>query len=336
MSSFKKYILNPETLMYEIKEVSAKSRVLKWFSVLAAGAGLGFLYFWLFTSVLGLELPKTALLKMQNAKWSSKIDLMNRKLDKYDAVLSSLEMRDDDIYRLVFGMNEIPSAVRNAGFGGVNRYAYLDVLDNNSQLKKTTVRLDILTKKTYVQSKSFDEVMTMARKAGDMASCIPAIPPINPDHRLYRLSSGFGFRSDPFTGRVKMHTGQDFACHTGNPVYATGDGVVEKVSYDFFGYGNSVLIDHGFGYETRYAHMKLINVSDGMKIKRGDCIGETGNSGRSTGPHLHYEVIYRGHCVNPVNYFDLSMSDKEYSLMVKKRENESEAILTRPSRRMRR
>lgn len=335
MSKFKKYIINPETLMYEIKEVSNKSRLAKWLSVLVGGAGLGFLYFWLFTSVMGFELPKTAILKMKNAKWSSKVELMNRRLDMYDEILSALQMRDDDIYRSIFGMNEIPSEVRNAGFGGVDRYAYLDVIDNNSLLKKTTVRLDVLTKKTYVQSKSFDEVNLMAQKAGDMASCIPAIPPINPDPSKYKLSSGFGYRTDPINGSTRMHTGFDFACHTGNPVYCTGDGVVSEVNFEFFGYGNSVMIDHGFGYKTRYAHLKLINVARGMKVKRGDCIGESGNSGRSTGPHLHYEVIYRGNYVNPVNYFDLSMSTKEYSSMVRKRENESEAELERPSRRLR-
>ena len=334
MSKFKKYIINPETLMYEIKEVSGKSRLMKWFSVMVAGAGLGFLYFWLFTSVLGLELPKTAILKMKNAKWSSRIELMNRRLDMYDGILSGLQMRDDDIYRSIFGMNEIAPEIRNAGFGGVNRYAYLDNIPNNSLLKKTAIRLDVLTKKTYVQSKSFDEVTLMAQKAGDMASCIPAIPPINPDPGKYRLSSGFGYRTDPLEGGTRMHSGFDFACHPGYPVYSTGDGVVEEVNYEFFGYGNSVLINHGFGYKTRYAHLKIINVAPGMKVRRGDCIGESGNSGRSTGPHLHYEVIYKGNCVNPVNYFDLGMSTKEYLSMVQNRQKDSEAVLVKPSRRL--
>lgn len=162
-----------------------------------------------FTSVLGMELPKTIMLRKANARWISKVELMNRQLDMYDATLEGLGMRDDEIYRNIFGMNEIAPEVRNAGFGGVNRYAYLDNIQNNSALKKTTIRLDILTKKSYVQSKSFDDVELLSRKAGDMASCIPAVPPILPDRSKFRISSTFGYRSDPISGHTKMHTGFD-------------------------------------------------------------------------------------------------------------------------------
>mgnify|MGYP004678073941 FL=1 len=160
-----------------------------------------------------------------------------------------------------------------------------------------------------------------------MASCIPAIPPVLPDKSKYRISSTFGYRSDPISGVSKMHTGFDFACKPGNPVYASGDGVVSSVSFDLFNYGNSVVIDHGFGYKTRYAHLKTIFVAEGMKLKRGECIGESGNSGKSTGPHLHYEVIYRGRFVNPVNYFDLEMPVEEYASMVKNTAKESNNII---------
>jgi len=227
---------------------------------------LAVLYFWIYTSVLGFELPKTALLKKKNAEWSSKIEVLNSQLDRYDVDLEALQMRDDDIYRSIFGMNEIPQEVRNAGFGGVNRYERYDLIDNDGLLKKTAIRLDVLTKKTYVQSRSFEEVALLSKRAGDMAQCIPAIPPVNPDRRKYKLSSAFGYRSDPISGRRAMHKGVDFAMKPGNPVYATGDGVVESVSFEFFGYGNSLLIDHGFGYKTRYAHMKSIGVVEGMKV----------------------------------------------------------------------
>ena len=278
--------------------------------------------------MFGLELPKTVLLKKTNARWISRMEVMNRPMGIYDASLEGLGIRDDEIYRNIFGMNVIPDEVRNAGFGGVNRYEFLDVLPENSILRSTTVRLDVLTKKTYVQSRSYDEIEAMSKKAGDMASCIPAVPPIAPDKSKYRLSSPYGYRSDPITGVSKMHTGFDFACKPGNPVYATGDGTVESVSFEFFGYGNSVLIDHGFGYKTRYAHLKMVYVSEGMKLKRGECIGETGNSGRSTGPHLHYEVMYRGRYVNPYNYFDMTMPLDEYSSMVSKVADESENVIS--------
>ena len=336
MSGKKKYRLDPETLLYEIENVSTKSRFLKMAALVVASVALSCVYLWLFTSVLGLELPKTTMLRKSNAKWISKLELMNRQLDMYDETLRGLGIRDDEIYRNIFGMNEIPQEVRNAGFGGVNRYAYLDNISENSLLKTTTIRLDVLTKKTFVQSKSFDDVESLSRRAGDMASCIPAVLPIVPDRSKFRLSSSFGYRSDPISGKTRMHTGFDFALKPGNPVYATGDGVVASVTFDLFNYGNSIVIDHGFGYKTRYAHLKTVLVTEGMKIKRGECIAESGNTGKSTGPHLHYEVMYKGKYVNPVNYFDLDMPIEEYSSMVDKVAAESDNVMTGHIRKSRR
>ena len=187
MSEPKHYIFNSKTLSYEVKTRSAKSRVFKTLALFVVSLGMAVLYFWIYVSVLGLEPPKTVLLKKQNARWEARAKVLNRQLDGYNDALSSLQMRDDDIYRSLFGMNEIPSEVRNAGFGGVNRYAHYDDVDPNGILKKTAVRIDVLTKKTYVQSKSFDEVAKLSRRAGEMASCIPAIPPVNPDKKIYRL-----------------------------------------------------------------------------------------------------------------------------------------------------
>ena len=333
MATIKKYVFNPKTLSYEVKRRSRRSRALRTMAMFAMSLGMAVLYFWLYTGVLGLEPPKTILLKKSNAQWRSKIEVLDRHLDEYDKSLATLQMRDDDISRAIFGMHEIPSEVRNAGFGGVNRYAHYDNLGQSTPLKSTAMRLDVLTKKTYVQSRSFDEVAQLSKRAGDMASCIPAIPPVVPDRSIYRLSSSFGFRSDPFTGRSKRHTGVDFALKPGNPIYATGDGVVEKVKFEFFGYGNQVLIDHGFGYKTRYAHMKSINVVEGMKVKRGECIGESGNSGRSSGPHLHYEVLYKDKHINPANYFDLTITPEEYAAMVHNTAEASDKITLHPSHR---
>ena len=333
MATIKKYVFNPKTLSYEVKKRSRRSRALRTVTMFVMSLGMAVLYFWLYTGVFDMELPKTILLKKTNAQWHSRVEVLNRQLDGYDKALTSLQMRDDDIYRAIFGMHEIPSEVRNAGFGGVNRYSHYDGLGHSAQLKTTAMRLDILTKKTYVQSRSFDEVAQLSKRAGDMASCIPAIPPVVPDRSIYRLSSSFGFRSDPFTGRSKRHTGVDFALKPGNPIYATGDGVVEKVKFEFFGYGNQVLIDHGFGYKTRYAHMKSINVVEGMKVKRGECIGESGNSGRSSGPHLHYEVLYKDKHINPANYFDLTITPEEYATMVQNTAEASDKITLHPSHR---
>ena len=333
MSKNKRYILNPRTLVYEVTKRSKMSRLMRSAGLLVVSLCMTAFYFWLYSSVLGLESPKTLLLKKKNAEWCSKIEVMNRSLDQCDEALVALQMRDDDIYRSIFGMDEIPSAVRNAGFGGVNRYAHLDGVDPDGLLKNTAVRLDVLAKKTYVQSHSFDEVALLSKRAGDMASCIPAIPPVNPDPSKYRLSSSFGYRSDPFSGRTARHTGVDFAMKQGNPIYVTGDGVVESVKFEFFGYGNHVVVDHGFGYKTRYAHLKSIGVVEGMKVKRGECIGLSGNSGKSSGPHLHYEVIYKGSPVNPANYYDLTITPDEYATMVQNTADASGRITMHPSHR---
>ena len=331
MAKLRKYTFNTKTLSYEVQKRSRKSRIMRSLVIFAGSLLLSVGYFWIYTSVLGLELPKTIILKKRNAAWASRMEVMNRQLDKCDEALTALQMRDDDIYRSIFGMHEIPMEIRNAGFGGVNRYEHYEGLGQHGLLKNTVVRLDMLTKKSYVQSKSFDEVALLARRAGDMASCIPAIPPVVPDRSIYRLSSCFGYRKDPFTGRTKRHTGVDFALKPGNPVYATGEGVVESVNFEFFGYGNSVLIDHGFGYKTRYAHLKSIGVVEGMKVKRGECIGISGNSGRSSGPHLHYEVLYKDRHVNPANYYDLTITPEEYSTMVQNTADASERITLHPS-----
>ena len=287
------------------------------FALVSVGAVAFFLlYMWIVVSVLGMDLPKTAILKHRNQAWSSRMDRLNQQMDQYDELLSLLEVRDDKIYRSVYGLDEIPKAVREAGFGGESRYEDLQ----GTALLDMVRRMDVLEKRVSIQSVSYDDITSVQRSAGDMAAHIPAIPPMNPDRSTYRMSSAFGFRSDPILGFTKRHTGMDFACPPGNPIYATGDGVVVKVAYERKGYGNHVMIDHGFGYKTRYAHMSRIDVEEGQRVRRGDCIGLSGRSGRITGPHLHYEVMYRKDYVNPAQYMDLDISTKDYFEMVRKPE----------------
>jgi len=327
MTVLKKYGLNPETLVYEVRKVSGKSRVIYSLAALGVCLAMTAFYFWLYLSFFHLKPPKTMILENRNDEWKTKVAILNRELDKCEASMRSLELRNDDIYRSIFGLSEIPEEVRNAGFGGVSRYAFLDDVGVDGTLKNTYMRLDMLTKQAYVQSKSFDEVMTLSKRAGDMASCTPAILPINPKNGTYRISSAFGGRTDPVTGRWTMHSGVDFATKIGSPVFATGDGVVESVKYQFFGYGNMIVIDHGFGYKTKYAHLCAATVAEGMKVKRGDCIGGVGNTGKSTGPHLHYEIEYRNANVNPYNFYDMEITPEEYATMVQIVDEETQAKL---------
>ena len=295
-------------------------RLLKTLVVLAAGALLFVLYMVFSVWVLGADLPKTAVLRRQNADWQSRLEQMGARLDRDEEVMSLLEVRDDRIYRSVYGEDEIPAAVRNAGIGGNNRYPALAVLDRGHILRRTALRLDRLEKRAYVQSKSYDDIFALAQVAGDKASHIPAIPPMSTAPGSFNLSSPFGYRSDPITGASKMHTGMDFSCDPGNPVYATGDGTVILVESDFYGYGNHIEVDHGFGYVSRYSHLADMFAYVGQKVRRGDCIALSGKSGRATGPHLHYEVIYRHDYVNPAGYMDLEILPEDYNSMVRKPE----------------
>lgn len=308
-----KYAMNPKNLMAELREEGSKGW-WKWLLVLLSGILVLLLYIWISVSVLGADLPKTAILKRRNADWSIRMDRMAGLLDRCEEQLAMLEVRDNKIYRSVYGMDEIPSAVRLSGFGGENRYTDLE----GTALRGIVNRLDVLEKRAYIQSRSFDDVAMLQKTAGDMAAHIPAIPPMSTEPGSFHLSSPFGYRSDPILGYQKRHTGMDFACPPGNPIYATGDGVVIKVAHERKGYGNHVEIDHGFGYKTRYAHMSEIAVEQGQNVTRGDYLGLSGKSGRVTGPHLHYEILYRKDYVNPALYMDLDISPKDYFEIAKK------------------
>ena len=299
--SRKKYVMNPETLMVDVQE---ETRIQGWQILLVSVAGL-----------MHGDLPKTAILRHTNAEWSTRIDQMSQQLDRYEELLSMMEERDDRVYRSVYGLDEIPQAIRRSGFSGETRYAYLQ----GTAVADIVKRLDNMEKRVYVQSKSFDDVSTLQRSAGDLASHIPALSPLDPT--TYRLSSPFGYRVHPVLGYRKRHTGMDFACPPGNPIYVSGGGVVVKVAHDRGGYGNHVEVDHGFGYKTRYAHMSRIDVKLGQRLERGDCLGLTGRSGLVSGPHLHYEVMYRKEYVNPALYMDLSIPAEDYKDMVRKPEN---------------
>ena len=327
MSKFSKYTLNPDTLIYEVARMSGRTRFLTVLGALLVSFVMAAFYFWIYLYVLDLDPPKLAVLKKTNDSWKTKVAIMDRELDKCESSLLALEMRDDDIYRSVFGLDKLPQDVLHSGLGGPEKYDFLDRVGVDGTLRKTCLRLDHLTKKAFVQSKSFDEVEALSRRAGDMASCLPAIPPICPRKGSYHISSVFGWRKDPIHGSSRVHRGVDFATKTGNPIYATGDGVVESVNFQFFGYGNMVVIDHGFGYKTKYAHMAVVTVTEGMEVKRGSCIGSVGNTGRSTGSHLHYEVLYRGSNVNPANFYDLEVTEQEYAALVEEIDAQTQATL---------
>lgn len=314
MAVKRRYRFNSETLAYEVHKIPLMKRFSAGFVLflLSVAAFVG--YFLIYTIYFELETPKMLLLKQESVELQSKFELLQRRFEQSNHVLMELQRRDNYVYRPIFGMEEISQEVRNAGFGGVNRYEHLENLSNSQFITDVEKKMDVLYKKAFVQSRSYDEVAILAKRTGEMASCVPAIPPVQLDR--IRLTSLFGLRSDPFTKVPKMHTGIDFAGNMEEPVYASGNGKVVEVSFNFFGYGKEVVIDHGFGYKTRYAHLNSIDVKEGHTVMRGEKIGGMGNSGRSSGCHLHYEVLYRNNRVNPLNYYNADLHGEEYFSMV--------------------
>lgn len=262
----------------------------------------------------------------ENQQLLAQYDVMNKKLDQLELVLEDIEMRDENVYRVIFQADSIPNSIRRAGFGGVNRYEHLESMDNAELVIATSKRLDVVMKQLYVQSTSFDEVIDLAKRKEEMLRCTPAIMPIaNKD--LNRTASGWGYRIHPVYKTKKFHEGMDFTAEIGTEIYATGEGVISKVTEERRGYGKRIEIDHGFGFTTLYAHMNEFNVKKGQKVKRGDVIGYVGNSGTSTGPHLHYEVHVRGKKQNPsFYYFQEDFTAEEYDRMIQISSNSNQTF----------
>ncbi len=311
MSHSIRYIYNEQTRAFEVDRLSARATVYKTGAVLLGGITCFLIYFFVFAQARGNATPKERLLQHNNRMLAEQIGMLDSRIEAQDAVLLDLSLRDNLVYRPVFGMEEIPAEERNAGMGDESRYDGFLGLDHAELMEASARRVDVLTRKAYVQSVSFDEVKIYSSRAGDMASCIPSIYPVNP--KTVTMTSPFGARFHPVRQAIIFHEGVDLAGPAGQPVYATGDGVVESTQINFSGYGNVIIIDHGFGYKTRYAHLKEINVTAGQVVIRGDKIGTLGSSGLSTGPHLHYEVIYRGTQINPWNYLNPDISPEEYN-----------------------
>jgi murein DD-endopeptidase MepM/ murein hydrolase activator NlpD len=306
------YRFNPDTLSFDKIERNVRTLIKRVLGYLSTGIVSGIIFFFIFLQFF--ETPVTKRLKRENEQLISQYNLMNKDIEKITAAMEDIQMRDDNIYRVIFEANPIPSSVRMAGFGGANRYTKLESMDNSELIISVTKKLDVLSKQVYVQSKSYDEVIKMALGKEKMLASIPAIQPVaNKD--LKRTASGWGIRMHPIYRIPRFHYGMDFTAPGGTDVFATGNGIVKDVGRDG-GYGNIVLIDHGYGYESMYGHLARTNVKVGQTIKRGDVIGFVGSTGASVGPHLHYEVTKNGQKVNPQNYFFMDLNPAEYEKMI--------------------
>jgi len=317
-----KYRINPNSLEYERVKLTGRDLFLRFVSYLLGAAVFAALV--LFVAYSIFSSPKELMLERENQQYAMQLELMNNRLDQLTQVLEELEDRDDNIYRTIFEAEPIPSEVRKAGIGGSDRYQSLKGFENSQTIIATAKKIDRLSRELYIQSKSFDDVYKMAKNKAKMLASIPAIQPVS-NKKLKRIASGFGYRIHPIYKTLRMHTGIDFSAPIGTPIYATGDGVVERLKGKMTGYGKVMIIDHGYGYESLYAHMSKIIVKPGEKVKRGQLIGYVGNTGRSTGPHLHYEIRKNGKPVNPAHYFfqDLTPSEYEKVLEISSRPTQS-------------
>ena len=310
------YEYNTDTLSYEIVSIPLKKKLLRW-SIWTL-AGMVF-----FTAVILLlsryvDTPKTILLRHQIESLQMKYASLLLQMRDKDHTLDEMMHRDNSVYRSIFEAEKLPVSMREGIFEDVqNHIAPLDAPHGEIVWQVATL-LNKITQKTYIQSKSFDEISNLALQKEQMMRCIPSIQPVNLSDRRIHISAMYGWRRDPIHRHLqKMHDGIDFAGPVGMPVYATGNGSISAADYNFNGYGNHVIINHGFGYKTCYAHLSRLAVREGDIVARGAIIGYLGSTGKSTGPHLHYEVRYHNRAVNPVNFFSDDITAQEFDKIIK-------------------
>ena len=306
-----KYYYDSENLDYKKVITKTRKKIGVALLFLVASALFGLLGFIVLLNTPYFETPKNRKQAREIENLKLRYSILNKKMEEVEDVVEYIEDRDNNLYRVYFNASPISEEERKAGYNEMNRYKDLEGYDNSQLVTNTTKRIDVLRKELAIQSKSLDAILKLAKEKDKLLSAIPAIQPVRKEN-LKRIVSGFGYRTDPFTKARKMHEGMDFTAKVGTPIYATGDGVVERADNTASGFGNHIVIRHGFGYETLYAHLSRYNCKAGQRIKRGDIIGYVGSTGRSEGPHLHYEVHKNGKVVNPLNFYYGNISAVEY------------------------
>ena len=308
----KKYKINPETLAMEQVEHGFRYWIRQTGIYILAGIVIGILFLYLFLTFF--PSPREKQLLREKASLESQLEVLNNQVDQMQVVMTDLQQRDDNLYRVLFGAEPIPLSVRQGAQRKIDYYEQLAQMTNSELAADLSLKVDLLEKEMYVQAKSYDEVAQMAKEQEIRMENIPAIQPVmNKD--LKRVASGYGMRIDPVYHVRKFHQGMDFTAPTGTEVFATGNAKVDFAGWKQ-GYGNTVILDHGYGYKTLYAHLYKILVRKGQKVRRSDIIALVGNTGKSTGPHLHYEVRLNNKPVDPRNYYFYDLSPEEYDQMI--------------------
>lgn len=316
MGRKEKFVYNIHTLTYEKVVIPFKTRIWQafgFFSVVlvTSFALLALLYSW-FPSPREKELVRE--IEQMEYKYSQ----LNGQVEMMGKVLTNIQQRDANVHRAVFGMDPIDKDIWMAGVGGHESHPELAAFKYGADAVGSTLeKVDLLSRQLALQSKSLDTLQQLANNQQNMLASLPSIKPVREDKLQKSIGtlSGFGNRIHPVYKVRKFHAGLDFPARVGTAIQATGDGVVVEAGWHS-GYGNCIKISHGYGYESLYAHMNKMTVRPGEKVKKGHKIGEVGDTGLSTAPHLHYEVHYKGNPINPINFCMDNLTPQEYQQMV--------------------
>lgn len=317
------YKFNPKTLAYEEVKLTFWKRLFKTLLIASPSIVMGLALAFFFSR--RLDSPKESMLKQELKITQSQLMALQQDMEDVNKVLDVLEEKDRNMYRQAFYAEEYPNELRQLGIGGSDRYEHLKGYSSSDLMIQTSEQMDLLEQRLLGQSNSFNELLKLAKNKEKMLACIPAIQPVR-NSDLKRMASGYGWRIDPVYKTKKMHTGMDFTADKGTEVYVTGDGVVEEVERKVWGYGLNVVVNHGYGYKTRYAHLSKANVRKGQKLKRGDLIGLVGSTGKSTGPHLHYEVEKNGKKLNPIGFYHSDLTPEQYEKLLEMSEKSYKAM----------
>jgi len=309
-----KYYYNTNTLRYEKLEVPLRVKLLRIFGFIAAALVTAALISYFAFQFVGS--PNEKLLRLQNERLSDRYARLSEKLNALDKQMAELEKRDNDVYRAIFEANPIPDSARAKELETEKELATIEGMVNNQLLGSITSSLGRLTSRVKVQARSYEQIEKLIKNKELLLSHTPAIQPVS-NKDLNRIASGFGYRIDPVYKTVKMHAGLDFAAPQGTPIYATANGTVTTAGNKGNGYGNYVVINHGYGYETLYGHMVKVKARPGQRVSRGEIIGWVGSTGKSTGPHCHYEVHKNGNKIDPVYFFYNDLTPEQFDRLLK-------------------
>lgn len=309
-----KYYFNTHTLRFEKVDTPLKVRLLQLFGFIAASIVTGVVIVAILFQYI--DSPKEKLLRQQNESYKANYSLIQERLKQLELQMNELESRDNEVYRSIFESSPIPDSARLKDMETLKEVKLINNLSSSDLLQNMIDQLNNLSVRTSFQDKSFVEITSMVKNKEKLLRAIPAIQPVS-NKNLSRVASGFGYRIDPLYKDYRLHAGLDFTAPTGTPIYATADGVVQIAGFNTDGYGNKVVINHGFGYQTLYGHMARVKAKVGQSVKRGEVIGYIGNTGKSTGPHCHYEVIKRGSKVDPVYYFYNDLTPAQFDRILK-------------------